>query len=161
MPGGQAGGVHFRAGVVIVVRHPIHDLVMAFERATPPGQWQLPQGGIDQGETPLDAAWRELGEETGLRHGDVEYLDEFPEWLAYQWPPGVSPQKTRGGVRLGQVHRWFYFETRTVDVVPTPDGDEFVAWRWASTEWLIANVTEFRKANYARGLATLPVHPVG
>jgi len=40
--------------------------VLAFERADRPGQWQLPQGGLERGETPVEAAWRELGEETGL-----------------------------------------------------------------------------------------------
>ena len=55
---------HFRAGVVAVVRRS-DGQVMAFERADAPGAWQLPQGGIESGETPEQAAWRELREETG------------------------------------------------------------------------------------------------
>ena len=64
--GGGAGTVtgmpsaHFRAGVVIVVRHPTTHQVMAFERADTPDTWQLPQGGLRDGELPLHAAWREL-----------------------------------------------------------------------------------------------------
>ena len=58
-------GPHFRAGVVAVVRRD-DGLVMAFERADLPGQWQLPQGGLEAGESPVEAAWRELAEETGL-----------------------------------------------------------------------------------------------
>src|SRR5687767_13981343 len=56
-------GHHFRAGVVAVVRR-ADGRVLAFERADLPGQWQLPQGGLDRGESPEQAAWRELEEET-------------------------------------------------------------------------------------------------
>ena len=59
---------HFRAGVVIAVRRDDGQL-LAFERADVPGQWQLPQGGLETAERPVEAAWRELGEETGLERG--------------------------------------------------------------------------------------------
>ena len=58
-------GHNFRAGIVAVVRRG-DGRIMAFERVDSPGQWQLPQGGLERGETPEQAAWRELGEETGL-----------------------------------------------------------------------------------------------
>ncbi|MEY2444104.1 MAG: putative (di)nucleoside polyphosphate hydrolase, partial [Ilumatobacteraceae bacterium] len=55
-------GQHFRAGVVIVVRHPDLHQVLAFERSDLRGSWQLPQGGLESGEEPVTAAWRELEE---------------------------------------------------------------------------------------------------
>ena len=64
---------HFRAGVVIVVRRD-DGRVLAFERVDAPGQWQLPQGGVESREDPLDAAWRELAEETGLTSDDAELV---------------------------------------------------------------------------------------
>src|SRR3954469_20016249 len=68
---GWVSSQYFRAGVVIVVRHPNGREVMAFERVDIRGSWQLPQGGMHRGEEPEAAAWRELKEETGLGEGDV------------------------------------------------------------------------------------------
>ena len=140
------GRPNFRAGVVAVVRRS-DGLVMAFERSDVTGQWQLPQGGIESGETPEAAAWRELHEETGLTSGEVDLVGEFPEWTVYVWPTEM-----REGDRLGQAHRWFFFDVRNDTVQPTPDGDEFVAWSWMTTDALIEQVVEFRAVPYRQVL---------
>jgi putative (di)nucleoside polyphosphate hydrolase len=134
---------HFRAGVVIVVRRD-DGHVLAFERVDQPDQWQLPQGGLQPGESPEEAAWRELAEETGLGPADVELVGEHPNWVAYEWPPDV----VAGGNRLGQVQRWFFFRLRDATTEPSPDGREFGAWRWADTSWLIRQVVPFRRPAY-------------
>jgi putative (di)nucleoside polyphosphate hydrolase len=140
----------FRAGVVAAVVNSRGELLV-FERSDVPGAWQLPQGGIDIGERPTVAAWRELGEETGLSDGDVELVDEYPEWLVYEFPEHV-----RGaGKRLGQAQRWFLFRARSDDVTPTPDEVEFVSWKWAEPAWLLAHVVEFRLATYRPALTWL------
>ena len=139
-------GPSFRAGVVIVVRRSDGD-VLAFERADVAGSWQLPQGGLDEGETPLEAAWRELEEETGLGAGEVRFVGEHPEWTVYELPPA-----SRRPARLGQVHRWFFFEVIDDNVVPTPDGHEFVDWRWMSPADLLDTVVEFRRPSYRQVL---------
>ncbi|MGA9277657.1 NUDIX domain-containing protein [Ilumatobacter sp.] len=140
------GSLHFRANVVAVVTDD-DGRVMAFERADLPGEWQLPQGGIDQGETPVEAAWRELAEETGLSGDDVSLVGEFPEWTAYEWPDG--PRKNG---RLGQVQRWFTFRVTSDKIEPEPDGVEFTSWKWVKPGWLAENVVEFRRSSYARVL---------
>jgi putative (di)nucleoside polyphosphate hydrolase len=144
---------YFRAGVIVVVRG-AGRRVLAFERAAPRGQWQLPQGGIHQGEAPLDAAWRELEEETGLGRSHVRHADEHPVWTVQEWPPEV----VRSGRRLGQVHRWFFFDVIDGDVEPVPDGDEFVAWQWVDPAWLVDQIVAFKRASYeqALGRAELP-----
>lgn len=145
----------FRAGVVMVVRHPDLEHVMAFERADARGSWQLPQGGMDEGETPIESAWRELREETGLGPDHVDVLAEFPDWVAYEWPEELRKGKPNRKDRIGQVQRWFLFNVHSLEVQPAPDGSEFVAWKWVTTDWLIDHVPEFRREAYRRVLGTL------
>ena len=116
-----------------------------------PGQWQAPQGGLENGEEPIDAAWRELAEETGLGPKDVAYVGEYDGWVLYEYPPEIKRAKGR----LGQAHRWFMFETLHAEIVPKPDMDEFTAWKWVTRDWLIANAVGFRQPGYAKVLAVL------
>lgn len=146
---------HFRAGVVIVVRSPDLTQVMAFERADAPGNWQLPQGGLKAGEQPIEGAWRELLEETGLGAEHVIVRVEFPEWLAYEWPDDLKTIKAGNANRIGQVQRWFLFDAVSPDVVPTPDGSEFINWKWVTPAWLIGHVMDWRRSPYERVLGTL------
>lgn len=148
-------GQHFRAGVVIVVRHPDLVRVLAFERADLRGNWQLPQGGLEVGEDPITAAWRELVEETGLHAAHVVARVEFPEWVAYEWPEEVIRQRSKDGRRRGQVQKWFLFDALTADVEPEPNGTEFIGWRWVEPKWLIDHVVEWRRPAYERVLGTL------
>ncbi len=141
------GNRHFRAGVVTVVRRS-DGVVLAFERTDVPGSWQLPQGGLEKAERPLDAAWRELGEETGLGPRDVELVGEHPEWVPYEWPDEIVGT----GARLGQIQRWFFFRALSDDLEPTPDGREFRAWRWADPAWLVGHVAPFRRVAYEKVL---------
>jgi putative (di)nucleoside polyphosphate hydrolase len=147
--------LYFRAGVVAVVRHPDLSRVLAFERLDPRGSWQLPQGGMNEGEEPIESVWRELGEETGLGFDDVDVLAEFPEWIAYEWPDELRRSKPNRRDRIGQVQKWFLFVARDPEVVPTPDGTEFVAWQWVTPTWLIEHVPAWRRDAYARVLGTL------
>ncbi|MBI4884068.1 MAG: NUDIX domain-containing protein [Actinobacteria bacterium] len=146
---------HFRAGVVIVVCHPATTQVLAFERADTPGSWQLPQGGLRSGEAPIDGALRELFEETGIDSAQVELRVEHPSWLAYEWPPDVRVRKGTPIERLGQTQRWFIFGAVHPGVAPTPDGTEFVDWKWVEPRWLIDHVVEWRRGPYELVLGSL------
>jgi len=150
--------VHFRAGVVIVIRRASDGQVMVFERKDYPGQWQLPQGGLDDGESALQGALRELHEETGLQPEQVRVVSEYPEWLAYEWPAEIqrkmADKKGSKRGRLGQVQRWFTMQLVDPATQPTPDGLEFRGWKWVEPQWLIDNVTEWRRGPYERVLGT-------
>ena len=140
-------GHNFRAGVIAVVRR-ADGRVLAFERSDVPGQWQLPQGGMEHGESPEQAVWRELEEETGLTDTDVELVGEHADWVVMPWPARV----VGNGRRLGQVHRWFAFRVLDDEIEPRPDGREFRAWQWVEPSWLIDHVVEFKRPGYAQVL---------
>jgi putative (di)nucleoside polyphosphate hydrolase len=140
------GKPHLRVGVVAAVRR-ADGLLLAFERSDLSGEWQLPQGGLELGETPEQAAWRELREETGLDDAQVALVDEYEGWTAYLWP-----EPMRRGERLGQAHRWFFFEPIVDPITPVPDGSEFSSWRWMTPGTLIERVVEFRRQPYRQVL---------
>lgn len=133
----------FRTGVIIVVEHP-DGRVLACERSDVRGAWQLPQGGIDDGEEPVVAAWRELEEETGLTAQEVSLRAVSTTWTMYEFPDGHRRLKNY----LGQVHRWFRFVVLSDEVEPMVDGVEFVDWAWMKPAKLVKNVAKFRKPGY-------------
>lgn len=111
--------------------------------------WQMPQGGIDRGETPAIAALRELGEETGINTSHVELLEELEPWLYYDFPPALKAKLT--GPYYGQRQKWFAYRFIGSDTdfrldVHTP---EFDAWKWAKLEDAAGLVIPFKAAVYA------------
>jgi putative (di)nucleoside polyphosphate hydrolase len=116
-----------------------------------PQLWQMPQGGIDKGEDPKDAAYRELYEETGMK--TVSLLAEAPEWINYDLPAHLIGIGLRGKYR-GQTQRWFAFrfegDDSEVAINPPPGGHEaeFDAWEWKRMEDLPGLIVPFKRAVY-------------
>jgi putative (di)nucleoside polyphosphate hydrolase len=135
-------------GIVLVARD---GRVWLGRRAeTPPPQnWQFPQGGIDAGEAELDAALRELKEETGV--SSVRLLGRMPGWLGYEFPPEHQGSKIGKGWK-GQKQAWFAlaFEGDDAEVdVSGHDGNvEFDAWRWAELDEAVDAVIAFKRDVY-------------
>jgi putative (di)nucleoside polyphosphate hydrolase len=119
-------------------------------------EWQMPQGGIDSGETPLAAAKRELYEETNVR--STSLIAEAPEWWSYDLPIQVGG-RWRGRYR-GQTQRWFLFwfegDDSEVDIHNPAGGHhsaEFRDWRWERWEALPDLVVPFKREVYQKVVA--------
>jgi len=142
----NVGAVLFNAaGLVLVARRA--DLPNA-EGA--PGGWQLPQGGMDAGEDPAIAVFRELEEEVGTARAEI--LAEHPEWLTYDLPPALIG-KALGGKYRGQRQKWFALRFTGVDADIRLDLDphpEFDAWRWARLAELPGLAVAFKRDIYDR-----------
>ncbi len=95
--------------------------------------WQFPQGGIDEGEKPLDAAIRELEEETGIRPGLIKKLGRVKGWLAYDFPDDVMQAPNKRLLWDGQKQKWyaFLFLGKDSDIhLDAHQPPEFDDWRW-------------------------------
>ncbi|WP_319825393.1 RNA pyrophosphohydrolase [Thalassovita sp.] len=134
--------------------------VFVGQRLDNPGPaWQMPQGGIDKGETPTDAALRELEEETGVPAHLVDIAAETDGWLPYDLPHDLVPRIWKGRFR-GQEQKWFLlrFHGTDADVNIQTDHPEFSEWRWLAPDLLIDNIVPFKREVYARVLDAFADH---
>jgi putative (di)nucleoside polyphosphate hydrolase len=118
--------------------------------------WQMPQGGIDNGEEPLKAAKRELWEETNVR--SIELIAELPHWLNYDLPEGARGRWS--GRYRGQTQKWFLFrfvgQDKEIDVrrpAGGAHGAEFDNWRWERLERVPDLVVPFKREVYEQVVA--------
>jgi putative (di)nucleoside polyphosphate hydrolase len=135
----------FRAGVGAVIANGRGE-VLACERRDIAGAWQFPQGGLKDGEAPLEAVRREILEETGITTDRLRLMTECPDLLAYELPRPAWSQKTG----RGQVQRWFLFEYRGQPAIVLPPDSEFVACEWRSFDEVERRTVDFRRPLYKR-----------
>lgn len=115
--------------------------------------WQMPQGGIDDGETPSQAALRELEEEIGTNNADI--LREHDEWLAYDLPQHLLGVALHGRYR-GQRQKWIAMRFRGTDseINVKTAHPEFAHWKWLAVEALPRMIVPFKRDTYAKVIAS-------
>jgi putative (di)nucleoside polyphosphate hydrolase len=137
-----------RAGEVLVARRIDMPMMPA---------WQMPQGGIDPGETPVQAALRELKEEIGTDKAEI--LGESRVWLKYDLPAELA-SGIWGGRYRGQRQKWFAmrFTGNDTDIDLGTDHPEFDAWKWIQPEQLPEVIVPFKRQLYIDILAEFRAH---
>lgn len=109
--------------------------------------WQMPQGGIDEGEEPRDAAIRELEEETGVT--DVRIIEEYDGWLTYDLPDELYGKVWKGKYG-GQTMKWYVmrYNGKDCEINIKTENAEFSTWKWANMSDLEDIIIPFKKEIY-------------
>ena len=145
----------FRPNVGIIIVN--HKNEVFWGKRVKEHSWQFPQGGINHGESPEEAMYRELQEETGLLPGHVRILGRTREWLRYEVPHAWIKREIRGHYR-GQKQIWFLLRMvgRDCDVhLRASTHPEFDAWRWHDYWIPLDAVIEFKREVYSQALNEL------
>ena len=114
----------------------------------PSGFWQMPQGGIEEGEIPEEAVWREMIEEIGT--DNAELYQTSSQWLKYDIPKDTLEKLPWGGRYSGQTQKWFVFKFKGNDkeINVKTENPEFSEWKWIDSKSLTKNVVPFKRELY-------------
>ena len=149
---GRAEHGCYRPGAGIMLLDREGRVLVAQRIDTPEDAWQMPQGGIVCGESPRDAAFRELGEEIGT--AKAEFIAESARWLTYDWPEALAGTLWQGRFR-GQRLKWFALrftgDDRDIDLETA--APEFRAWKWVAIDEVPRLIVAFKRAIYQQVVA--------
>ncbi len=121
--------------------------------------WQMPQGGIDKGESPRDAALRELEEETGVLPSLVTVEAETKGWIPYDLPHDLVPKIWKGRFK-GQEQKWFLlrFHGKDEQVNIQTQHPEFSHWQWLHPQDVLAQIVPFKRHVYEQVIQEFQGH---
>ena len=141
----------FRANVGIVIFNQKQQVFFAKRRYQ--SGWQFPQGGIQLGESPKKAMFRELLEETGLDKKSVEIIYVSDHWYDYRIPKKSIRKATNGTTVIGQRQKWFLLKLKdqsTSIVLNSSSEQEFDSWKWIAPDLSIKQVIGFKQDVYKK-----------
>ncbi|MFC4893064.1 RNA pyrophosphohydrolase [Pseudofrancisella aestuarii] len=141
----------YRANVAIVLLNSRNRLFWGQRKNRT--SWQFPQGGVNPNETPLQAMYRELYEEVGLRPHDVEVVASTRDWFVYDIPESLV--RKNKPCCIGQKQKWFLLKLKSSDQnidLEANETPEFDNWRWVSYWYPINHVVYFKQDVYKKAL---------
>jgi len=138
-----------RIGVGIVVLNKENKVFVGKRKDNPIDKWQMPQGGVDNGENFLDAMKRELKEETGIQN--IKIIKELKEWTEYELPDYLLGKVWKGKYK-GQKQKWFIvrFMGSDDEINLNTKRPEFIEWKWLNIESLPKVIVSFKKNVYEK-----------
>ena len=138
-----------RTGVGIVVLNNQNKVFVGKRKDNPVNKWQMPQGGVDNGEDLVGAMKRELSEETGIKN--IKILKEIDGWSEYELPDYLLGKIWRGKYR-GQKQKWFVVKFLGSDneINLETKNPEFIEWQWIDIDSLPGVIVDFKKEVYER-----------
>ena len=138
-----------RTGVGIIVLNNENKVFVAKRRDNQINKWQMPQGGVDEGETFLEAMKRELEEETSITN--IEIIKEIRYWLEYDLPKNLVG-KIWKGIYKGQKQKWFIvrFKGSDTEINIKTRNPEFIEWKWIDVNDLPTVIVDFKKHVYIK-----------
>lgn len=135
------------AAVILAPTYPFDCRIFIAQRCDLDGVWQFPQGGIDKGETPKDALFRELLEEIGTK--DIEIISEYPEWLSYDFPSIVLQKKIYD--YDGQTQKYFLVRLKSnAKINIKTKVPEFSSYKFVRVEEALSDINHFKKPIYSK-----------
>ena len=136
-----------RTGVGAIVLNKNNKVFVGKRRDNPGKNWQMPQGGVDKGESCIEAMKRELLEETGIKN--IEILKEIDRWIEYELPDYLLGKIWKGKYR-GQKQKWFIvrFIGKDEEINLQTSHPEFIEWKWIEAENLPNVIVNFKKKLY-------------
>ena len=136
-----------REGVGIIVLNKNNEVFVGKRKDNPIDKWQMPQGGIDKNERPIQAMYRELLEETNIK--SIKILKEIEKTFVYELPPNLLGKIWKGKFR-GQKQRWFIvrFFGDENEINLETQNPEFIEWKWINFKLLPNVIVDFKKNVY-------------
>tara|TARA_B100000214_G_scaffold348031_1_gene299821 strand:- start:2282 stop:2755 length:474 start_codon:yes stop_codon:yes gene_type:complete len=136
-----------RLGVGAIVLNNKNRVFVGKRKDNPVDKWQMPQGGVNEGEKLVEAMKRELEEETGIKN--IKILKEIDGWSEYELPENLLGKIWKGKYR-GQKQKWFVvkFLGKDNEIDLKTSNNEFIEWKWLDIESLPGVIVEFKKKVY-------------
>ena len=138
-----------RNGVGVIILNKSNKIFVGKRKDNPIDKWQMPQGGVDEGENLVDAMKRELKEETSITN--IKIIKEIDDWMEYELPEYLIGKIWKGRYR-GQKQKWFVvkFLGKDDEINLKTNNQEFIDWKWLSVENLPSVIVNFKKEIYKK-----------